>query len=85
MDEQKQRTEQENRARAGAARFLAEIIQQPNAQMPGADPAANLAWLIDQSGGNPQRLHKLMRVAWAERLATGKTHWAALRTASDLL
>lgn len=76
----------ENRARAGAARFLAEIIQQPH-PITGEpmEPAANLAWLIDQAGGNPRRLQKLARIAWAERLASGKTHWDALKTASELL
>lgn len=77
----------ENRARLGAARFLAELIQQPHPLRPGErpDPAANLAWLIDFTGGSPRRLQKLARIAWAERLATGKPHWEAVKTASELL
>lgn len=87
QNEADQKVGMENRARLGAARFLAELIQLPHPLYPSRtpNPAANLAWLIDWAGGNPRRLQRLARIAWAERLATGKPHWEAIKTASELL
>lgn len=77
----------ENRARLGAARFLAELIQLPHPLALGdrPNPAANLAWLIDYAGGSPRRLQRLARIAWAERVASGLPHWEAFKRATELL
>lgn len=79
--------ELENKARAATALFIAETISQPRLAFGGAelppDPEASLHYLLTViAQGDPHRLHRICRLAWADHCQTGKPHWSAIWDAS---
>lgn len=82
--------ELENKARESTVRFIAEAISQPTIYWAGqtiqADPESSLCFLLTEvAQGDPKRLHRICRIAWAEHCQTGKPHWEAISAAARLI
>lgn len=83
--------ENEQRARHLTMLFLVDAITEPGRSFYGAftppNPAACLAYLIQElAGGDPVRLHKIARCAWADYAANpDKGRWPCLVDASRII